>query len=757
MDAAEAARSAPIPPRLAPVGEGLSAVAEAPKPAQPRRVRFLRQYELVERVRAYDPDVDEALINRAYVFATSAHGAQRRHSGDPYFAHPIEVAGILTEYRLDAATIAAGLLHDTVEDTAATIEEIAQRFGPVVAELVEGVTKLSQLELVAQENKQAANLQKFILAMSRDVRVLLVKLADRLHNMRTLAHHPKPESRARIASETLEIYAPLARRIGMDRMSRELEELAFSEAYPEAHAAILARLGQLRVEKGHNVGLISQTILDKLAASGVRARVFGREKQPYSIWRKLQRKSVQFSDLADIFAFRVIVETADDCYRALGLIHQTWRCVPEAFEDYVSNPKPNGYRSIHTTIIGPGNVRVEIQLRTEEMDHVAEVGVAAHWRYKTEGYGFDAEGAASGGLDPREAVKSLLEIAAHGGDPDEFLEHAKLEMYQDHVFTFTPKGRLIALPQGASPLDFAYALHSDIGDTCIGARINGEERPLRTILQNGDVVEILRTDRAAPVPGWASLTKTGRAKSAQRRLERAAKREEFIRLGREFVDFALQRFDHDLGDTDLEEVAAKLGVESTEELFFAVGEGRLAANAVAAAAFPGLADRIRIEEERKPLEERKARLYVSGGELTPGVTLHFAHCCHPIPGDRIVGVSEVGRGVVIHTIDCERLDELEHAGASWIDLAWTEAARTNTLAVGRIRAEVQNARGALAQLTRIIAEHEGNILNIRTERRQQDFFDVVFDIEVADARHLTNILAAMRTAKAVREVERVRG
>lgn len=729
-----------------------AAPTQAPRP----RARYLRQYELVERVRAYDPKADEALINRAYVFATAKHGSQKRHSGDPYFAHPIEVAGILTEYRLDVATIVAGLLHDTLEDTDATHGEIQDLFGPAVAEIVDGVTKLSRLELAQTENKQALNLQKFILAMSRDVRVLLVKLADRLHNMRTLGHHPKPESRRRIALETLEIYAPLARRIGMDRMSRELEELAFAEAFPQAHAAITARLEALRIEKGANVRLIAEKIEQKLEGMSPAPAVFGREKQPVSIWRKLQRKSVQFADLADIYAFRVLTETPDDCYRALGLIHQTWRCVPEQFEDYVSNPKPNGYQSIHTTVIGPGNVRVEVQIRTRAMDHVAEFGVAAHWRYKNESYGFDAEGAADGGLDAREAVRSLLEIVEHGGDPEEFLEHAKLEMYQDHVFAFTPKGRLIALPQGATPLDFAYAVHSDIGDTCIGARVNGEERPLRSVLQNGDVVEIQCGDRAAPVPGWASITKTGRAKSAQRRLERMAKREEFVRLGREVVGYALARYGHDLTDTVLEEAAVKLGVETTEDLFYAVGEGRIPGSQVAAAAFPGLAEKIRMDAQRELMDDSKARFFVKGGELTPGVSLHFGECCSPIPGDRIVGVQTPGKGVVIHTIDCERLESLETSG-DWIDLAWTDAARRNALAVGRISAVVQNMRGALASLCRIIAENEGDIINIRTQRRSQDFFDLVFDVEVADTRHLTNILAAMRTSKVVREVERLRG
>ena len=737
----------------APVGSKAAGAGAAPP-----RTRYLRQFELVERMRGYDPSLDENLVNRAYVYATAKHGSQKRHSGDPYFAHPIEVAGILTEYKLDAATIVAGLLHDTIEDTDATRIEIERMFGAEIADLVEGVTKLSQLEIQGEENKQAQNLQKFILAMSRDVRVLIVKLADRLHNMRTLAHVPKPEKRRRIAMETLEIYGPLARRIGMEKMARELESLAFHEAFPEAEAAIHARLGQLRVEKGANVAIIIQTIMEVFEFAGIDARVFGREKQPYSIWKKLQRKSVEFSDLADVYAFRVIVNNPDDCYRALGLIHQTWRCVPDQVEDYISNPKPNGYRSIHTVVIGPGNVRVEIQIRTDEMDQIAENGVAAHWRYKNESYGFDADSAAAVGLDAREATRSLLEIAEHGGEAGEFLEHAKLEMYQDHVFAFTPKGALIPLPQGATPLDFAYAVHSSIGDRCVGAKINGAERPLRTVLRNGDVVEIIVGDKVGPVPGFESLTKTGRAKSAQRRLQRQAKRDEFAKLGRDLVAHALHRYGHELAETSLQHAAQHLGKEDEEELFVAVGEGSIKAHQVAVAAFPGLEEKVRKDMGRKPMEMEKAKVYVRGSDLTPGVALHFAECCSPIPGDRIIGVQIPGKGVVVHTIDCEQLAPLEaDDSVTWVDLAWTPTALNKTLATGRILATVENKRGVLAELCRIIAENEGDILNLRLAKRTVDFFDMIFDIEVADAKHLTNILAAMRTSKAVKEVDRVKG
>lgn len=739
-----AAPAAPTAPK-APAGVG-------------HRGRYLRQFELVERVRAYDPGADEALINRAYVYATAMHGSQKRLSGDPYFAHPIEVAGLLTEYKLDTATIVAGLLHDTIEDTEATREKIAELFGEQIADLVEGVTKLSKLDLDPEANPQAANLQKFILAMSKDVRVLLVKLADRLHNMKTLQFHPSADKRRRIALETLDIYAPLARRIGMDRMSRELESLAFAEAYPDAHQTILDRIEQLRTEKGANVATVTLAIKDLLAKAMPSARVMGREKQPHSIWRKLKRKAIDFADLADVYAFRIIVPSVDDCYRALGLLHQTWLSVPDGFEDYISNPKPNGYRSIHTLIIGPGNVRVEVQIRTEEMDHIAEEGVAAHWRYKNETYGFDAEAAQRAGLDAREAVRSLLEIAAHpdaGGE--EFLEHARLEMYQDHVFAFTPKGRLIALPVGAGPLDFAYAVHSDVGDTCVGARINGVERPLRTVLRNGDVVDILRSDTAAPVPGWQAITKTGRAKSLQRRLERAAKREQFMRLGRDLLDHALHRVGHTYADTNLDDAVARLRLEGVEDLLVAVGDGSLTAAAAVAAAFPGLGAAAEAQAGRAPLRADKAHLYVDGSGLTPGVGLHLAECCSPVPGDRIIGVMRPGLGVEVHTIECHRLAQLEEEDLAWLDLSWTQNALKHSLAVARIQATVENGRGVLAHLCKLISDYQGDILNVRTRRDGQDFFDILFDLEVNDAQHLTNILAAMRSYKAVREADRARG
>ena len=442
------------------------------------------------------------------------HGSQLRASGDPYFAHPIQVAGILTDYRLDTATIVTALLHDVVEDTSATRDDIARMFGEEIAVLVEGVTKLSRLELQAEHTRQAENLRKFILAISRDVRVLLVKLADRLHNMRTL-QYVKPEKRERISRETLEVYAPLGRSIGIHSIASELEELAFTYLNPTAKTAIERRLEALKLEHGRAIEGVSSEVERVLSEAGVPAHVFGRQKTPYSIWRKLQRKSVGFSSLSDIYGFRVILEAEDDCYRALGVIHRAWPMVPERFKDFISTPKSNNYRSLHTTVVGPSGLRIEMQIRTEAMDRVAEDGVAAHWRYKNSSYGFDREAMEKGGgRDPLQNLRHLVQVIEHGEGGEDWVEHAKLEMYLDQVFVFTPKGKLVTLPRGGMPLDFAYAVHTEIGDTAVGVKVNGELKPMRTALQNGDVVEVIRGSKREVPADWRSLTVTGRARSA---------------------------------------------------------------------------------------------------------------------------------------------------------------------------------------------------------------------------------------------------
>ncbi|HEX6859344.1 MAG TPA: bifunctional (p)ppGpp synthetase/guanosine-3',5'-bis(diphosphate) 3'-pyrophosphohydrolase [Caulobacteraceae bacterium] len=718
----------------------------------------MRQYELIERVRSYDPSADEEMLNRAYVYAVRMHGAQTRASGDPYFAHPIEVAGILTDYRLDTATIVTALLHDVIEDTSVTRKDIEDLFGPEVAELVEGVTKLSRLELASEHTRQAENLRKFILAISKDVRVLMVKLADRLHNMRTLGFIKSPAKRERIARETLDIYAPLARNIGCHRICAELEELAFTHLNPVARGAIIRRLELLRASQGKAVAVVSEEIAAKLEGEGIPSRVFGREKHPFSIWRKLQRKSIGFSQLSDIYAFRVIVDSEEDCYRALGVIHRAWPFVPERFKDFISTPKRNNYRSLHTTVVGPRGMRIEMQIRTEAMDRIAEEGVAAHWRYKNEAYGFDAEAMeAAGGRDPLANLRQLVQVLEHGGDAEELVEHAKLEMFLDQVFVFTPKGQLVSLPRGAMPLDFAYAVHTNIGDTCIGAKINGELRPLRTPLQNGDVLDIVRSAKPVVPPDWKSLTVTGRARSAIRRHIRQTEKEEFVRTGVAAMDQALAKAGKHRSAISFRPALEKFAVATEDELFDAIGRGRVTTGQVLETLFPGhkeiaeVAERIRIEEGKN------TRLLVRGQGVNANTILRFCACCRPVPGDRIVGIREKRTTLEVHAIECPRLAQYEDQEDAWRDLSWSTEAERNAVATTRVTATVRNAPGVLGEVCSIIGEAGGNIVNLAMHHRQSDFFDVDFDIDVKDARHLTLIVAALRANPSVETAERAMG
>lgn len=714
--------------------------------------RMLRQFELVERVKAYQPDADEALINRAYVYAMKMHGAQKRHSGDPYFAHPVEVAGILTDLKLDAHTIVSGLLHDTVEDTPATLEEIEALFGADIRHLVDGVTKLTELELRSESTKQAENLQKFVMATAKDIRVLLVKLADRLHNMRTIHFMPKEESRRRIAQETLDIYGPLARQIGVQPLCMELEDLAFEVLQPEARRAIVRRLDHLRADSGESIAAFQSGIRELMDKEGIPARVSGREKRPYSIYWKLQRKELTFEELTDVYAFRVVVEDAPACYRALGVIHNRWRYVPGRFKDYISMPKGNGYRSLHTSVIGPGGVRAEIQIRTEAMNQVAEFGVAAHWRYKNESYGFDPDAAAQTGGDPMMALERLADMVRFGADPEEFLEYAKLEMYQDQVFVFTPKGELVSLPRGASPIDFAYAVHTDVGDTCVGATINGVERPLRTQLRNGDVIKILRSDAAEIPRNWREIARTGRARSAIRRRVRKAEQKEYRLIGERIARLSLLEHGDDMDDVVLDGALMRLGYDTEKDLFEALGRKDVSRQDFLRAVFPGAAPSV--SPERRRLSDMEAPLFLEADGLSQGVSFHFAECCNPLPGERIVGVHAEGRGIDVHVIDCAVLGEAEEK--DWIDLAWSRDAGERTVSNARMTITMPNRPGALAEACQIIAEARGNITRVATVQRSETFAAMEFDIDVADAQHLADISARLRASPQIVALERAR-
>ncbi len=730
---------------------------------------MIRQFELVERVQSYDPEADEDTLNRAYVYGLKKHGRQLRASGDPYFSHPVEVAGILAEMKLDTSSIVTGLLHDTLEDTDATRDEIAGLFGEDIARLVDGVTKLSRLEVQSESTKEAENLRKLVLAMSSDIRVLLVKLADRLHNMRTLHHIKEPARRRRIARETMDLYAPLASRIGMERVKRELEELAFAELNPDGRTSVLARLDYLK-EKGEQiVPQVEAELVKTLKEGGLDAQVTGREKTPYSIWRKMQQKNVSFEQLADIMAFRIIVPDVAQCYQALGLLHGRYQVLPQRFKDYISVPKPNGYRSLHTGVIGPLGQRIEIQIRTGEMQDQAERGVAAHWVYKDRGPSTDA---------PQYAwLRSLIDILDKAPNAEEFLEHTKLEMFQDQVFCFTPKGKLIALPRGATPIDFAYAVHSQVGDTCVGAKINGRMLPLRTTLANGDQIEIVTSRAQTPSPTWERFAVTGKAKAAIRRFIRTRQREQYIQLGRSLLDKTFHEEGYEATDKGLDGVKANFKHATTEDLVASVGSGIIGAREVMTAVYPGLkqprtgarnvgADVVPITRARsKAAKAAKAgesgRTVADNGQiairgLIPGMAVHFARCCHPLPGDRIVGIITTGKGVTLHTIDCATLESFSDSPERWIDVGWDAVGEDAPAYTGRLKITVANQPGSLSSLSTVIARHEGNISNLRIVNRSMDFFDMVIDVEVADVKHLADITAALRATPAINAVERAR-
>lgn len=734
---------------------------------------MMRQYELVERVRRYNPNTNEALLNRAYVYAMKAHGEQRRASGDPYFSHPIEVAAILTDLKLDDATIVAALLHDTIEDTQTTRAEIDRLFGPDIGTLVEGLTKLKKLDLVTKEAKQAENLRKLLLAIAEDVRVLLVKLADRLHNMRTL-HFMPPEARRRSAEETLDIYAPLAGRMGMQELREELEDLAFREINPDAYDVVSSRLNALAERNQALIAEIEEQLARKLADRGIVARVQGRRKRAYSIWRKMERKSVGFEQLSDIFGFRVIVDKVEDCYRALGIVHTTWPMVPGRFKDYISTPKANDYRSIHTTLIGPGQQRVELQIRTREMHEIAEYGIAAHALYK-DGVGSPTE------LLSRESnayawLRRTIELLAEGSNPEEFLEHTKLELFHDQVFCFTPKGKLIALPRKATAIDFAYAVHTDVGNTAVGCKINGKIAPLVSEIVNGDEVEIL-TSRAqvAPPAAWESLVVTGKARAAIRRATRAAVRAQYAGLGRRIVERLFQRAKIAYSDEKLVGALPRLARASIDDVMAAVGRGELKAADVARAMYPdykeeraaALAMKRKAEGSGwfglKKLTSVKFRVPDAQGPAIPirginsDLPVRFAPEGGAVPGDRIVGILTPGEGITIYPIQSPALSEFEDRPDLWLDVRWDEDDETPRRFPARIAVQSVNEPGSLAQIAQVIAEHDGNIDNIRMTRRSPDFTDVQIDLEVYDLKHLTAIIAQLRAKPVVAKAERVNG
>jgi len=709
----------------------------------------MRQYELVERVKSYDPNADEVALNRAYTFALKVHGSQKRESGEAYFSHPVAVAAILTEYKLDSATIMAALLHDTVEDTAASYEDIAALFGDDVALLVQGVTKLDKLQVKSEASKQAENFQKFVLAISEDIRVLLIKLADRLHNMRTLGVR-RPEKRIKVAKETMEIYVPLAERIGMQNLKDQLEDWSFKFLHEEAYESIQARLNFLRSQGKDEVEQIIQQLHKDLAEHDVEGKITGREKRPYSIWRKMQKQNIAFEQVCDVMAFRIVVKSVEDCYKTLGIINTKYPMIPGRYKDYISTPKPNGYRSLHTGVIGPLNQRIEVQIRTHEMHQVAEYGLAAHWEYK--------QGQHRDGKQYR-WLRELLDLMKHCSDPNDFLEHSKIAMYQDQVFCFSPKGDLITLPKGATPIDFAYAVHSRVGDSCTGVKINGKIKPLRTVLQNGDQVEILTAKNQTPSPEWERIAVTAKARANIRRYLRAQKRNQYIETAKNQFNTTCKEYGLTWSEKDLEPYLKQYKAETVEDLLASIGEGLTPFTEVFHLIHPSqkllLKRAINFFKKAKTEQVADKNMPVTG--LIAGISLSFAKCCHPVPGDKIVGIVTTGKGVAIHTQDCPVLQKFSDEPERWLDVAWnTDVVKDKKMTV-RIKVGLEDQPNALTELINILTKHNVSVANFTTLSRSEGWSEMYFDIDVKDSDHLDIVLQAVRAYKKVSFAQRVRG
>jgi GTP pyrophosphokinase len=721
--------------------------------------------ELIDQIKSYNPEVDAGVVDRAYEYAKDMHGDQTRASGEPYYTHPMEVASILADMRLDTSTIITAILHDTLEDTEATFDDLKKSFGEEIAVMVNGVSKLTKIEGQSVEGKQAENFRKLVLAMSEDIRVLLVKLADRLHNMRTLHHIGKLDKQKRIAQETLDIYAPLAERIGLHEVKEELEDLAFSHLNQEARESITNRLSFLRQEGTELVKNIISSLSDILDKEKIKAEVTGREKTRYSIWQKMQRKNVSFEQLSDIMAFRIVVESIDECYHALGVIHASYPSLPGRFKDYISTPKLNGYRSLHTTVIGPENQRIEIQIRTQEMHKEAELGVAAHWAYE--------EGLLK--ADPKDTKKyrwlrELLDLIETESKPEEFLENTKLELFRDKVYAFSPKGDLIELPNGSTPIDFAYAVHSGVGDKCVGAKINGKIAPLNTKLSNGDQVDIITSKNQTPSPTWERFVVTGKAKSHIRRYIRQQQRGEYITLGRAMLQKVFQQEEYEFTDKAVNGVLKQFRADNIDDIFVGIGSGNISARDVFRAIFPSN----KTETVKKPtdaeLEQQAAELGAKqdGNKkgksspmpikgLIPGMAVHFARCCHALPGDRIVGIVTTGKGVTIHTIDCDTLENFADTPERWIDVSWDDGPDAPESHIGRLDVTIENVPGALGTLSTVIGRNGGNITNLKITSRSLDFWNILLDVYVSDIRHLNDIIAALRATPEIVDVDRARG
>ena len=711
---------------------------------------MLRQFELLEKIKSYDPNIEETILNKAYVFAMRAHGSQLRASGDPYFSHPVEVAGILADMRFDLNTIITALPHDVVEDTNYKLLDIKKVFGREISILVDGVTKLSKLEGRSDKFNQAENFRKLLLATSDDIRVLLVKLADRLHNMRTIDFIKDKDKRNRIAKETLEIYAPIAERMGMQEIRAELAELCFKVLEPSVRDTIVKRLDLLRSQDDNILKKTISKLQQLLKSNNIESKVFGREKTPYSIWKKMQVKSVNLSQLSDILAFKIIVKDSYLCYGVLGILHQVYSYVPGRFKDYISTPKPNGYRSLHTTLIGPMNRRIEVQIKSQVMDEQADFGVAAHWIYKDKVKMKDGK--------QYKWIRQILDILDQSSEPEEFLEHTKIQMYNDQVFVFSPKGDLISLPKGAMPLDFAFSLHTDVGSTCMGVKINNSIKPLKTPLKNGDQVEIICDNKNTILPEWLNLSITGKAKACIKRFINLKEDEEFRKLGKNILKNTFKNERILFNEKSLSSIFEKLNVNSNEKLYFEIGTGNIIPSDVISAMFPekkiiSRSNKIILFNKLKTKKEKKPSIMLKG--LTPGMSIHYARCCLPIPGDDVVAFTTPGKGLMVHLKVCEELNSKKNSKINFVNVSWDHNEFNQTSFICGLNVEINNEVGSLGELTSVLAESKSNIRNLKITERNIDFFILNIEIDVMNLEHLNKIIVSLRASKYIEHVKRI--
>ena len=715
-----------------------------------------KAHYLLQLINKNNPSADLMLIEKAILFATHAHDGQFRASGEPYIIHPLAAAEILAEQKFDTASIITALLHDTVEDTDISYEDITKEFSPEIAELVDGVTKLKKIDYQPIHIRQAENFRKLLLAMSKDLRVLLVKLADRIHNMQTINSLKNPEKHLRIAHETMEIYAPLAERMGMHQFKNELEDLAFSVIYPEIRVSVKNRLSFLSIKDKFLIKKIKEKLLELINANNIRATVSGRLKTPYSIWKKMERKKITFDQLSDTIAFRVIVSKVEDCYRVLGIIHLTYKNIINGFKDYISMPKANGYQSLHTLVVGEEQQRIEIQIRTHKMDEIAKFGMAAHWTYKNDLKINENEN------NQFKWINELIDVLQHTSNPEEILENTRLDLYSDQVFCFTPKGDLIPLPKGATAIDFAFAMHSKIGFTCIGAKINGRVAGLDQTLQNGDQVEIITNPNAIPMPVWENFAITGKARSAIKKFIKVTQQSELINLGRVILIKALQKTKHPYNELHLLALLKHFQKKSIDDLLFAIGRGNLGKIEVIQALHLQLNDNNTNNKSNSTLSilklpksykkfKKSEQIPIQG--LIPGMNSIFATCCSPLPGDKIIGIIYPDQGIVIHVIGCSILSQYTEYPERWISLSWE--GNKEGIYIGKMRLLLLNHSGSLAQVSTCTYEMNCNIAHIKVIGKRMDLVEIILDIEVKGVQQFNQLLLAIKKLSSVHSVERL--